>query len=78
MKIYWEKNRESKVGNNKNGKYLIMLNGTNLEGKNIATMVGYEITDVAPNKLTVVSCLMKKYDIFETQTFEWTKVNNKS
>jgi hypothetical protein len=65
---------KSKVGKNKNGKYLIMLIENKLEGKNIETMVGYQITDVAQNKLTVVSCLMKKYDIFEPQTFEWTKV----
>src|SRR5574344_2622627 len=65
---------KSKVGRNKNGKYLIMLIENKLEGKNIETMVGYQITDVAQNKLTVVSCLMKKYDIFEPQTFEWTKV----
>src|SRR5574344_1447529 len=65
---------KSKVGKNKNGKYLVMLSENKLEEKIIETMVGYQITDVAQNKLTVVRCLMKKYDIFEPQTFEWTKV----
>ena len=65
---------KSKVGKNKNGEYLIMLIENKLEGKNIETMVGYQIIDVAQNKLTMVSCLMKKYDIFEPQTIEWTKI----
>ena len=65
---------KSKVGKNKNGEYLIMLTENKLEGKNIETMSGYQIIDVAQNKLTMVSCLMKKYDIFEPQTIEWTKI----
>ena len=65
---------KSKVGKNKNGEYLIMLIENKLEGKNIDTMAGYQIIDVAQNKLTMVSCLMKKYDIFEPQTIEWTKI----
>jgi len=51
-----------------------MLIENKLEGKNIETMSGYQIIDVAQNKLTMVSCLMKKYDIFEPQTIEWTKI----
>ena len=65
---------KSKVGKNKNGKYLIMLNETNLEGKNIATMLCYEIINVTQNKLTVMTCHIEKDDSFETQTFEWTKI----
>ena len=65
---------KSKVGKIKNGEYLIMLIENKLEGKNIETMSGYQIIDVAQNKLTMVSCLMKKYDIFEPQTIEWTKI----
>ena len=65
---------KSKVGKNKNGKYLIMLNETNLEGKNIATMLCYEIINVTQNKLTVMTCHIEKDDSFETQTIEWTKI----
>ena len=64
---------KSKVGKNKNGKYLIMLNETNLEGKNIETMLCYEIINVTQNKLTVMTCHIEEDDSFETQTLEWTK-----
>ena len=66
---------KSKVGKNKNGKYLIMLNETNLEGKIIEIMLCYKITNVTQNKLTMVNCLMRDYDFYEKQTFEWTKNN---
>ena len=65
---------KSKVGKNKNGKYLIMLNETNLEGKIIEIMLCYKITNVTQNKLTMVNCLMREYDFYEKQTFEWTKI----
>ena len=66
---------KSKVGKNKNGKYLIMLIENKLEGKTIETMIGYKITNVTQNKLTMVNCLMRNYDFYEKQTFEWTKNN---
>jgi hypothetical protein len=65
---------KSKVRKNKNGEYLIMLIENKLEGKNIETMVGFKITNVTHNKLTMVNCLMEEYDIYERQTFEWTKI----
>ena len=65
---------KSRVGKNKNGKYLIMLNETNLEGKIIEIMLCYKITNVTQNKLTMVNCFMKKNDFYEKQTFEWTKI----
>ena len=64
---------KSKVGKNKNGKYLIMLIENKLDGKTIETVIGYKIINVAQNKLTMVNCLMRDYDFYEKQTFEWTK-----
>ena len=65
---------KSKVGKNKNGKYLIMLIENKLDGKTIETVIGYKIINVAQNKLTMVNCLMREYDFYEKQTFEWTKI----
>ena len=65
---------KSKVGKNKNGKYLIMLIENKLDGKTIETVIGYKIINVAQNKLTMVNCLMRDYDFYEKQTFEWTKI----
>ena len=65
---------KSRVGKNKNGKYLIMLIENKLDGKTIETVIGYKIINVAQNKLTMVNCLMRDYDFYEKQTFEWTKI----
>ena len=65
---------KSKVGKNKNGKYLVMLSEVKWKEKIIESMSCYKITNVAQDKLTMVNCLMSKYDIYEKQTFEWTKI----
>jgi hypothetical protein len=66
---------KSKVGKNKNGKYLVILSENKLEGKIIETMSCYLIISVAQNKLTMVNCYIKENQSYEKQTFEWTKVN---
>jgi hypothetical protein len=63
---------KSKVGKNKNGRYLIMLSEVEWKGKVLGTMSCYKIINVAQNKLTMVSCLMKKYDIYNSIIFGFT------
>ena len=65
---------KSKVGKNKNGKYLIMLSETKWEGKVLETMSCYKIISAAQNKLTMVNCYIKENCFYEKQTFEWTKI----
>ena len=65
---------KSKVGKNKNGKYLIMLNETKWKGNIIEIMLCFKIINVAQNKLTMVNCYIKENGFYEKQTFEWTKI----
>ena len=65
---------KSKVGKNKNGKYLVMLNESKWKGKIIEIMLCFKIINTAQNKLKMVNCYIKENGFYEKQTIEWTKI----